>query len=67
MRGRVLVIWGRHKAEYFLRDDWTGVMGLKGLMKLGFRRRMILRVEGLQMVVERARSIRQRRHGLLKE
>jgi hypothetical protein len=41
MRARVLVIWGRHKAEYFLRDDWTEVMGLKGLMKLVFRRRGI--------------------------
>jgi hypothetical protein len=38
MRGRVLVIWGLRKAEYFLCDDWTGVMGLKGLTKLVFRR-----------------------------
>jgi hypothetical protein len=42
MGGRVLVIWGERKAEYFLREVWTGVMGLKGLMKLVFRRRGIL-------------------------
>jgi hypothetical protein len=39
MRGRVLVIWGRRKAEYFSREIWTEVMGLKGLMKLVFRRK----------------------------
>jgi hypothetical protein len=39
MRGRVLVIWGHRKAEYFLRDDWTGVMGLNGRKKLVFRRK----------------------------
>src|SRR5258705_3045009 len=48
MRGRVLVIWGRHKAEYFSREIWTEVMELKGLMKLVFRRRGILCVEGVR-------------------
>jgi hypothetical protein len=48
MRGRVLVIWGRHKAEYFSREIWTEVMELKGLMKLVFRRRGTLCVEGVR-------------------
>jgi hypothetical protein len=36
MRERVRLIWGKRKAEYFSRDIWTVVMGLKGLVKLGF-------------------------------
>jgi hypothetical protein len=39
MRERVLVIWGHRKAKYFLQLVWTGVIGLKGLMKLVFRRK----------------------------
>jgi hypothetical protein len=46
MRGRVRLIWGKHKAEYFSRAIWTEVMGLKGLGKLGFWRREILGVDG---------------------
>jgi hypothetical protein len=41
MRERVRLIWGKRKAEYFRRDIWTGVMGLKELGKLGFRRREV--------------------------
>jgi hypothetical protein len=40
--------WGRRKAEYFSREIWTGVIGLKGRDKLVFRRRGILRVEGVR-------------------
>jgi hypothetical protein len=42
MRARVLVIWGDRKAEYFSREIWTEVVGLKGLAKLVLRRRPIL-------------------------
>jgi hypothetical protein len=42
MRARVLVIWGDRKAEYFSHCGWTRVMGLKGLMKLVFRRKGFL-------------------------
>jgi hypothetical protein len=39
MGERVRVIWGHRKAKYFLQLVWTGVIGLKGLMKLVFRRK----------------------------
>jgi hypothetical protein len=58
MRERVRLIWGDRKAEYFSRDDWTGGIGLKGLMKLALWRRRLLRVEGAQWRTE-GRSIEQ--------
>jgi hypothetical protein len=32
------VIWGRGKAEYFFKDDWTGQISLNRFNKLGFWR-----------------------------
>jgi hypothetical protein len=31
------LIWGEHKTEYFLREIWTEVIGLKAWLKLVFR------------------------------
>jgi hypothetical protein len=53
MRGKMRLIWGEHKAEYFLRDNWTGVMGLNGLAKLVPTRTRILRVTGTRTRAER--------------
>jgi len=33
------LIWGEAKAEYFSREIWTGVIGLKARLKLVFRRK----------------------------
>jgi hypothetical protein len=53
MRGKMRLIWGEHKAEYFLRDNWTGVMELNGLAKLVPTRTRILRVTGTRTRAER--------------
>jgi hypothetical protein len=48
------LIWGEHKAEYFFRDDWTGVTGLKRLAKLVSTRTRILRIQNVRTRAERA-------------
>jgi hypothetical protein len=54
MRGMMRLIWGEHKAEYFFRDDWTGVIGLKRLAKLVSTRTRILRIQNVRTRAERA-------------
>jgi hypothetical protein len=54
MRGMMRLIWGEHKAEYFFRDDWTGVTGLKRLAKLVSTRTRILRIQNVRTRAERA-------------
>jgi hypothetical protein len=36
MRGMMRLIWGEHKAEYFFRDDWTGVIGIEAAREISF-------------------------------